>query len=726
MAPAEPLVSANSAGPRVSVLSAALATAAAAAFAPALGGEWIYDDRPLIARNIYDHSFAHWWRWFSHDFWDVSEDVKQFGSRMMYWRPGIHASYAWDWLVGGGSPMWFHLVNTAWHALVAVLAFHLLRRWIGAVAPAFVAALLFALHPTKAESVAWISGRTDVLCMAAVLIASLGVARRLRKQRGGLALEIAGTAFAYMTKEQSIVLAAFVFVETWVALGRPALDAPVLRRLTRAALPQLALAGAYLLLRSQLLPLRPEHHGSLPLSIHAGEVAETMGRYAELLFWPRDLSVQQGLMGYRNGKLDLTTSYIVMGAIFVAILAISAAAARVRWPGVTLGIAFFFFTIFPTSNVMTTDMMTMLSERFLYLPSLGFAFAIGVLLDDFRQTNHSPWPMAAAAFAIATLAVVSFRRSADFEDEKAFWERELLLHPHSIEANRFAVARAAKEKRFAKAIELASRAQKLTVERFAHLRYEYDFIVQGLEFIMTIVPDHDVKTLRAIDVFFEAVADPKATSAELDVGNVSIRVPLDAAARKRCEKRMPTTVSLHAITKSRLGDDAAAVALAEQAHGACTGCVDLARTAVLVMARAGNYRRAHEILDVAAAFAEDSVILDLRTLVSKAERAAKDAASTSEPAMKLTFRAAELSSLEAWGRAYDVLAPSRGEIKNAPGYALGFAELAWRAGEFAVARDVLAAVVPPETIASTTEGWSMKMGWVDPPSSEEPACPRLD
>jgi hypothetical protein len=232
-------------------------------FVPAVTGGWIFDDHALIERNPYIHSFHDWPRWFVTDFWNVSEEVLQFGGRILYWRPAISASYALDWQLGGGSPVMFHATNLVLQAAVSALAFLTLRRWTGTLWPALGAALLFAVHPTKAESVAWIAGRTDVACMLAVLIASAGIARRLGGKHGGIALEAAGTIAAYLTKEQAIVLPCFAAVEIWVALDRPALDRAALVRMVRGALPQAAIAVGYLVVRTFVLPIRPAAQSSV-------------------------------------------------------------------------------------------------------------------------------------------------------------------------------------------------------------------------------------------------------------------------------------------------------------------------------------------------------------------------------------------------------------------------------------------------------------------------------
>jgi len=678
--------------PRPWILAAAVAVLATAIFAPSISGGFIYDDRRLIAGNVYVHSFDAWRRWFTHDFWDVNEEVKHFGERMIYWRPGVTASYAIDWQLGHGSPFVFHATNLLCHAIASYLGFLTLRRWIGAWAPALLAALVFAIHPTKAESVAWIAGRTDVLCAAAMLLASAGVARRLAGQRGGLALELIGTVLAYSMKEQALALFAFVAVETWVALGRPAVDRAALGRMARAATPQLLLAVAYSIARALLMPIKQPHAASFGALAHTKEVFETMGRYAALTFVPHDLSVQQGLMRQPGGRIAFDLGYVALGAAFVVVLLWAVVAARKKAPGVTVGIALFGLTIFPTSNVITTDMITMLSERFLYVPLLGLVLAGASLAVSAARGERQRLALAAAACAaVLTFGVVAARRAADFQDEERFWARELALHPESLEALRFAIQTETDKKHLAKALELVARGRTLAAKDYPQTGGELDFIVQGVELALMATPDHDAPSLDSIDDFLRTVSMGGQAVASLELRLLRIRIPLDGAAvAKRVDKLRPRVLALRAAIESRVADDAGAIELAETAHARCPGCLDVGRVAALVNARAGRYERAERILDTVAGFAGEPAVAATRALLRSAQDAGGAAAASSEEAIRLHLRATELCTLEAWGRAFDVLATARTEIEQAPAFALGFAELAWRAGEFKVAQEVLA------------------------------------
>lgn len=80
-----------------------------------------------------------------------------------YWAPLLWMSFMVDQELSGGAPWSFHLTNVFLFALNAGLLFLLARRWTGRNGIALATALLWAFHPARVESVAWITERKDVL-----------------------------------------------------------------------------------------------------------------------------------------------------------------------------------------------------------------------------------------------------------------------------------------------------------------------------------------------------------------------------------------------------------------------------------------------------------------------------------------------------------------------------------------------------------------------------------
>lgn len=678
--------------------------ASVVAFIPAVTGGWIYDDHSLIQNNVYVHSFGEWPRWFLTDFWNVNAETVKFGSRILYWRPGISASYALDWKLGGGTPLMFHVTNTILQAATSGLVFVTLRRWIGSTLPAFAAALLFVVHPTKVESVAWIAGRTDIVCLLAILVASSGFARRLAGQHGGIALEVAGTIVAYLSKEQAIVMPCFVAVEVWVADGRPPIDRTAVIRMVRGALPQLVTAIVYLAIRTAVLPIGPAG-GALHISTgdHARAVLETFGRYFALATAPHDLSIQQGLIHTVHHEMVYSTGYVVLGVLSTLALASTAWLLRRRAPLVTAGIAFYFATVAPTSNLAFTGMVTLISERFLYLPLLGLVIAAvaGLMIAEHR---FGRWVYALPVAIALVLTAISMDRSRDYTDEDAFWARELRMHPDSPEARGQSFTLFRRTHRYHDALAIWQRPEPYDIP----LRDRMQLASSVVSVMSRLVPDKDTAHLEELDRFCERLLAKQPAALDFLGVRLTFETPL-LAESQAFENARSTFLDLRADLQSRLGHDAAAVELSAEPLALCPSCSTLVATYALELARAGRYDDALAALDAAVQMPTDQRDEE-RALISSARELALQAQSQ-QGAASLQARASELAKLELWGRAFDVLAPYEADIAHAPKFAVGFAELAFRAGEPATARRVLAPSKSPAEIDALIAEWSAKMGW---------------
>jgi hypothetical protein len=507
-----------------------VAVLAALAFVPALRGGFLLDDTYLIAGDDAVHSFAHATRWFTGDFF-AALDV----AHLHYWRPLVTATYAVDWQLGGGAPLAFHLTNLLLAGIAAALAFATLRRWTGCLIPAALATLVWALHPTRAENVAWISGRTDLVCLIFILVACAGVARR------SLALQIAGTFGAYLSKETAIVLPLFAAIEAWVAEDKPPFDLALLRRLARAAAPQAAIAVAYLVAHAILLPLRGP--STIGLTDHALIVLETFGRFVALTFAPHALSIRHGI------EPGHSLTYVLAGAGALAALATLAVVARRRFPAATAGLALYALAFVPTSNLALTQQQTLIADRFLYIPTLGLALVLASALAAVRRRDAY---LVAAALAVA-LATLSLSRAADFGDPRQFWDREARLHPADPNALTFVLEAEITEHTLARLDE----ATRTAPDRAT-------FAATAAEIVASTVPDRETPTLRDIDAFCAAVLAGRR--AELAAWDVTVE-PVDATAVRSRLEAVRADVARR-IVHPRTGGDARAQLAAGDFEGA--------------------------------------------------------------------------------------------------------------------------------------------------------------
>jgi len=705
----------DSRGPRRALLGGLVALLAVVAFAGAIAGPWILDDHDLVELNPYIHSFHYWRHWLTSDLWDVEINTDA-ARRTQYYRPLVTASYALDWAIGHGSPVVFHVTNLVWEAAAGFLAFFTLERWLkNAWLPALLAALVFVLHPTKAESVSWIAGRTDVICAVWLFVASLGVARRLRGQRGGLALEIGGTLLAYLTKETAIVLPAFVVVETWASLDRPAIDRSFALRALRSALPQLGVAVAYLALHQLLLPVSTvAAHSALPGTGNRLELLfETLGRAAELTVFPRHLMIQQGLVriDVTNGRTVYSTGYIALGAAMLLTVAVGAWRARRRVPGISLGLLFFLVTFAPTANLVPTRLYTVISERFLYLPMLGVALVVGELVLWAAERRRAL--IAASSLVIATFAALSFQRGLDYSSGARFWKHEAAVNPWSYSALLHLAYLDIDHHQYDAALEKLTRAHALAHRWFPDSGSEISLMMEAVEVLVHVTPDSQAKKLEKLDRFVTGILHPGQKKIELDLDKPTLRaaLTLDNPIVQRVIKSLrPRLLITHADIQSRIGDPNVGGQAAEKAWQACRSCSVTAQTAAVVLARGGRYGDARRLLADITALQGASRTRSTAERIERAERWHLRAAAPG-PAGILA-RARELSTLGAYGRAFALLSPHEDAIRRAPAMVMGYAELAWRAGHPDVTRRVLAKRVNARELQRLTKHWSERMGWV--------------
>jgi tetratricopeptide (TPR) repeat protein len=135
-----------------------IAIAAIIIYLPCLNGGFVLDDNILIANSPFIRSADG-----LYIFWCTNQSVD-------YW-PATNSNLWIDWRLWNKSPAGYHAINLLLHIVEALLIWVILRML--SVPGAFLAALIFALHPVNAESVAWISQRKNMMAMLFFLLSIL-------------------------------------------------------------------------------------------------------------------------------------------------------------------------------------------------------------------------------------------------------------------------------------------------------------------------------------------------------------------------------------------------------------------------------------------------------------------------------------------------------------------------------------------------------------------------
>lgn len=387
-------------------------------YVTALGNGFVWDDRTLLMDNPYIQDVRLLLDGLLSDFWRVMDDPSRFRN---YYRPLTTLTYFTDYAVWGENPFGFHLTNVLLH-LTTVLLVYIVGRRIG-LGPegAFASASLFAVHPIHTESVAWISGRTDVLAAALTLAAFALV--RIENARWPKLFLAAGTLLyflALLAKEVAILLPATVAVHgLW--LGRR--DERARRRFTATLACLVGASVAYLILRIVLLDMRLWLPRPSSAPVLAFNLPVIVGWYLLKLVWPLPLSahVPLKLLPFERWPVVLAAVGALVGAAILVRLA------GRRNPLGNFSAAWTLLFLLPVLNAGSfTDVLV--AERFLYLPSVGFCWLVGTLYELLPRRAFSGIS-AKRAFVAATLfaaGVVTLKRNLIWRDEIGFF-REMVL-----------------------------------------------------------------------------------------------------------------------------------------------------------------------------------------------------------------------------------------------------------------------------------------------------------
>ena len=470
----------KAAGPRLLLGFALLCTFAA--YSRTLSFQFVYDDQTIIVENPAVHSWRYIPQYFTRHFW-AGVNPEGPGN---YYRPGFliwlrindmaFGNHAWAWHL---TTIFVHLAVTL---LVYLLAVRLLRdRWSAALA-----ALIFGLHPVHIESVAWVSGATDAL-LAILLIASFLCYLKARSQVGKVWFWMVPSlilyALALLVKEAAIVQPALIFAYEWM-YGRPltatssaGMRLQTIRRALWSATPYFLLIGPYLMAR--VFALKGLSHAETPLPI-----STLMFTWPSLLwFWLKHLVWPTGLSTFYDLPAVSSPGFASFTLPAVAVVAVASILLWWAWRSreIAFAAAWLALPLIPFLDLRLFVQSDFAHDRYLYLPSVGFAIIAACALRRLRLSHASVLgvpaiPAAACVGLAALLGYGTESQSAYFQNNLVFSQHNALAAPHNIYAKLYYAVVLGNMGKYGEAIQSLDQALEIDPESWGanyNLGYTY-------------------------------------------------------------------------------------------------------------------------------------------------------------------------------------------------------------------------------------------------------------
>jgi protein O-mannosyl-transferase len=367
----------------------------------------------------------------------------------MNWHPLTTISHMLDCQLYGLKAGWHHFTNVLLHTVAAILLFLALQQMTGALGRSAFVAAVFAIHPLRVESVAWIAERKDVLSGVFFMLTLLIYIRYVRAPSVGRYLVVATVfAFGLMSKPMLVTLPFVLLLLDYWPLGRLTRLRSVTARqgAPRAGLggPWAVGGGRFLKLVLEKIPLialsaissvvtfLAQHAAlgwteQLPILPRINNAIVSYVTYIWQMFWPAKLVVFYPHPEHRLPVWEI----IVALAIFMAITALTVAL-RKKKPYLITGWLWYLGMLVPVIGIVQVGWQAR-ADRYTYLPQIGLYILITWAVADLTAAWRRQRDILSAvtAIIIGLLSWHAWTQTSYWRDSETLFNYTRVVSPNN-------------------------------------------------------------------------------------------------------------------------------------------------------------------------------------------------------------------------------------------------------------------------------------------------------
>ncbi len=370
------------------------------------------------------------------------------------WHPLTTISHMLDCQLYGLQPWGHHLTNVLLHATAAVFLFLALRKLTGAHWPSAFVAAVFAIHPLRVESVAWVAERKDVLSGVFFMLTLWAYARYARSNRassGRYMIALVLFALGLLCKPTLVTLPFVLLLLDYWPLRRFALQSPPSFTPADSRRDQVAIRRGENRSRDGAAPTKPVQYlliekipffllsaascvatllaqertvmtiGQLNFGNRVGNAMVSYVAYLGQMIWPANLSV---IYPYAVGGLNIAQT--LLASLVLLIISVVFFIWRRKYPFLLVGWLWFLGVLVPMIGIVQVGKQAR-ADRYTYLAQIGlYLLVTWSAMELFAKWRRGRQVLIAIALLLVTgLVADSYIQTSFWRNSETLWNRAL-------------------------------------------------------------------------------------------------------------------------------------------------------------------------------------------------------------------------------------------------------------------------------------------------------------
>jgi tetratricopeptide (TPR) repeat protein len=347
----------------------------------------------------------------------------------------------------GLNPRGHHLNNLLLHIINVLLVFLVFKQMTGKLWHSAFIAALFALHPLRVESVAWVTERKDVLSAFFWLLAMWAYSRYAeRPELKRYLLVILCFSMGMMSKPMLVTMPfVLLLLDYWPLdrfqfkesnsndkmrkqsfLGRDYKSSSIFH-LVSEKIPLFVLSSilTFFLLVCEQLESRERFIEHIPIDLRISNALISYIGYLGKMIWPGNLSV------FYPFPRTLPMWKIVGAAILLMCITLSCIRKSHRYPYMIVGWLWYLVTLFPVIGLVQWDLWPAMADRFTYIPSIGLFIVITWGIPDIlsRWNSYKTVLIISSSVVLSALCICTWFQIR-------YWKNSTTLFEHALRVTR--------------------------------------------------------------------------------------------------------------------------------------------------------------------------------------------------------------------------------------------------------------------------------------------------